>query len=303
MAQADISITNRGVATGLIFMTTAMLVVPIIDAIAKHLSGTIPPVEIAWLRFVVGSCLLAPFVIGRTGLNAFRLPHLHLHFLRGAGIAGATAFFFAALQYMPIANVAAIFFVEPLILTIFSALFLGDTIGWRRILAVLVGFGGALLIIRPSFAELGAPALLPLGAAACFAGYMVLTKKLASSTDPWTLQMLANLSGVITLGIVVLLLESTREALVIPSGIEMGQILIIGMVAIFCHTLIIFSLQRVAAAVIAPFQYLEIIGATLWGYVFFAEFPDALTWLGIAIIVASGIFVFYREQRVADEAD
>jgi S-adenosylmethionine uptake transporter len=277
MAQIDTPTANSDAATGLLFMTTAMLVVPIIDAIAKYLAGTIPPVEIAWLRFVVSSSLLVPFVIWRDGgFAALRLPHLHLHFLRGAGIAGATAFFFAALQYMPIANVAAIFFVEPLILTLFSAIFLGDRIGWRRILAVLVGFGGALVIIRPSFAVLGATALLPLGAAVCFAGYMTITKRLSNAADPWTLQALANLSGFVVLGIVV----------------------IIGLVAIFCHTLIIFALRRVSASVVAPFQYLEIIGATLWGYVFFSEFPDALTWLGVAIIVSSGIFVFYREQRV-----
>ncbi len=282
-------------------MTAAMLVIPIVDAIAKHLSDTIPPVEIAWLRFVVSSGLLVPFVIWRDrGFAALRLPALHLHFLRGAGIAGATAFFFAALQYMPIANVAAIFFVEPLILTLFSAVFLGDKIGWRRILAVLIGFGGALLIIRPSFSELGVVALLPLGAAVCFAAYMTLTKRLSNAADPWTLQALANISGVIVLGTVVAIHSPTREAFAIPVPIEAVQVLAIGLVAIGCHTLIIFALRRVDASVAAPFQYLEIIGATLWGYLFFSEFPDALTWIGIAIIVGSGIFVFYREQRAGD---
>lgn len=278
-------------------MTIAMLVVPLVDAIAKHLSATIPAVQIAWLRFVVGSSLLWPFVIWRSGLSALRLPHLGLHFLRGAGIAGATAFFFAALAFMPMADVAAIFFVEPLILTLFSAIFLGESIGWRRILAVLIGFGGAMLIIRPSFGEFGMVALLPLGAAICFAGYMTITKMLSHSTDPWTLQALANLSGVITLGVVVLLHAPTREALSMPAPIEAGLVMAIGLIAIFCHTLIIFALQRVGAGVIAPFQYLEIIGATFWGYLIFFDFPDALTWLGIAIIVGSGIYVFYREQK------
>jgi len=278
-------------------MATAMLVVPIIDAFAKHLSATIPAIEVAWLRFVVGSSLLVPFVIWRSGFNALRLPRMGLHFLRGAGIAGATAFFFAAVAYMPIADVAAIFFVEPLILTIFSAVFLGESIGWRRVMAVLIGFAGAMLIIRPSFSEFGAVALLPLGAAICFAIYMTITKILSKSADPWTLQALANVSGFITLGVVVLAHSPTRTALAIPSPIEFAQVVLIGLVAIFCHTLIIFALQRVSAAVVAPFQYLEIIGATFWGYVFFADFPDALTWLGIAIIVGSGIFVFYREQQ------
>ena len=298
MTQADLSITNRDAATGLILMSVAMLVIPIVDAIAKYLSATIPPVEVAWLRFVVSSALLVPFVICRDrGFEAFRVPELHLHFLRGAGIAGATAFFFAALEFMPIANVAAIFFVEPLILTLFSAVFLGDQIGWRRILAVLVGFGGALLIIRPSFADLGFVALLPLGAAVCFAGYMTLTKRLSNAADPWTLQALANISGFVVLAGVVMIHGPTRTGLVVPTPAETAMVIAIGLVAIACHTLIIFALRKVSASVIAPFQYLEIIGATLWGYFFFSEFPDTLTWTGIAIIVGSGIFVFYREQR------
>ncbi len=297
MTQTPLANPTRDIATGLIFMATAMLVVPVIDALAKHLSATIPAIEVAWLRFVVGSALLVPFVLWRNGPSALRLPRLGLHFLRGAGIAGATAFFFAAVSFMPLADVAAIFFVEPLILTIFSAIFLGESIGWRRIVAVLVGFAGAMLIIRPSFSEFGIVALLPLGAAICFAGYMTLTKILSNSADPWTLQALANISGVITLGVVVLAHSPTRTALAIPAPFEAAQIILIGLVAIFCHTLIIFALQRVSAAVVAPFQYLEIIGATFWGYVFFSDFPDALTWLGIAIIVGSGIFIFYRERQ------
>jgi S-adenosylmethionine uptake transporter len=278
-------------------MATAMLIVPVIDALAKHLSATIPAVEIAWLRFVVGTMLLVPFVVGRNGLACLRLPRLWLHFLRGAGIAGATAFFFAALAFMPLADVAAIFFVEPLILTLFCAIFLGERIGIRRISAVLVGFGGAMLIIRPGFSEFGAVALLPLGAAVCFAVYMTITKILSNATDPWTLQALANVSGMVTLGIVVLVYEPTRVSLVLPNLLEAAQIMAIGCIALCCHTLIILALKRVSAAIIAPFQYLEIIGATFWGYLFFSEFPDSLTWLGIAIIVASGIFIFHREHK------
>lgn len=301
MTQADTLNTNRGVATGLILMTTAMLVVPVIDALAKHLSATVPAVEVAWLRFVVGAVLLVPFVVARSGLAALRLPRLWLHFLRGAGIAGATAFFFAALAYMPMADVAAIFFVEPLILTLFSAIFLGEKIGPRRILAVLVGFGGAMLIIRPGFSEFGAVALLPLGAAVCFAVYMTITKILSDAADPWTLQALANVSGMATLGVVVLIHEPTRVGFVIPTLFETGQIIAIGCIALFCHTLIILALQRVSAAIIAPFQYLEIIGATFWGYIFFTEFPDGLTWTGIAIIVGSGIYVYWRERSADTE--
>ena len=289
------------IVSGLGIMAVAMLVVPIIDAIAKLMSAEMSPIQISWSRFVITFAVLAPFIVARGGWSALHPPQFGLHMLRGAGIAGATVFFFGALASMPMADVAAIFFVEPLILTLFSAIFLGETIGWRRILAVLVGFGGAMLIIRPSFGEFGAVALLPLGAAVCFAIYMTITKLLSDAADPWTLQALANVSGMVTLGVVVLAHEPTRTGFVVPTLFEGGQIIAIGCIALFCHTLIIFALQRVSAAVIAPFQYLEIIGATVWGYIFFQDFPDALTWLGIAIIVGSGIFVYWRERNADRE--
>lgn len=297
MTQTALPSSRNDTTSGLAMMTVAMIVVPVIDAIAKHLSAEIPPLEIACLRFVVGSALLVPLVVWRGGWRILRQPHLGLHFLRGAGIAGATAFFFAAVAFMPLAEVAAIFFVEPLILTLLSALVFGERIGWRRIAAVLVGFCGAMLIIRPSFAEFGWSALLPLGAAVSFSIYMIITRRLAGDSDPWTLQALANVSGAVTLGAVFL---AFGERFVLPDAAQASLVLTIGLIAILCHTLIIFALRRVTTGVIAPFQYLEIIGATFWGFMFFGDFPDALTWLGIAIIVGSGIFVFYRERMVSD---
>lgn len=288
---------SKSAASGLLIMSAAMLIVPVIDAIAKHLSVSISPLQISWSRFALTMLVLCPFVVMRGGLRALLPPHLVLHFFRGFGIAGATAFFFGAVAVMPLADVAAIFFVEPLILTIFSAIFLGEGIGWRRILAVVVGFAGAMLIIRPSFSEVGIVALMPLGAAFCFAGYMVITKKLAGSCDPWTMQAMAGISGTLLLGALMLAGDGAGWLeIVTPSAVEMGWLCVIAAVAMLCHSLIIFALQRVDAGVIAPLQYLEIIGATFWGWLIFKALPDPLTWLGIAIIVASGLFVFYRES-------
>ncbi len=285
------------VASGLAVMAVAMLVVPIIDAIAKIMSSDMSPIQISWSRFVITLAVLAPFIIIRGGWGALRPPHFWLHMLRGAGIAGATAFFFGALASMPMADVAAIFFVEPLILTLFGAFFLGERIGWRRILAVAIGFIGAMVIIRPSFADVGLTALLPICAALCFAGYMTLTKKLAGTTDPWTMQTMAGISGTVLLGTILFIADAggAVEA-VIPDMTQIGLLLLIATVAIACHTAIIFALQRVDAGLIAPLQYLEIIGAVGYGFLFFNDFPDAITWLGIAIIVGSGMFVFYREK-------
>ena len=289
------------VASGLAIMAAAMLVVPVIDAIAKIMSAQMSPLQISWSRFAITLVVLLPFILIRGGgLNALRPPHFWLHMLRGAGIAGATAFFFGALASMPMADVAAIFFVEPLILTIFSAIFLGESIGWRRITAVAVGFVGAMIIIRPSFADVGLTALLPVCAALCFAGYMVLTKILAGTTDPWTMQTMSGISGTALLGALLLVAQGGGAVeMVMPDAMQAGQLVVIAAVAITCHTAIIFALQRVDAGLIAPLQYLEIIGAVGYGYLFFDDLPDAITWVGIAIIVGSGIFVFHRERVAA----
>lgn len=288
------------IVTGLSIMAVAMVVVPIIDAIAKIMSAEMSPVQISWSRFAITLVVLAPVVVIRGGWGALRPPRFWLHMMRGAGIALATVFFFAALASMPMADVAAIFFVEPLILTIFSAVFLGERIGWRRIAAVAIGFAGAMLIIRPSFADVGTTALLPVAAAVCFAGYMTLTKLLSGTTDAWTMQTMAGISGTALLGAVLIVADAagTVEA-VMPTLDQALLLCAIASVAIACHTAIIFALRRVDAGLIAPLQYLEIIGATAYGYLFFGDFPDATTWLGIAIIVGSGIFVFHRERVTA----
>jgi len=300
MAATPLPADPARVASGLGVMAVAMLVVPILDAVAKIMSADMSPLQISWARFVITLAVLAPFIVIRGGWGALRPSHFRLHMLRGAGIAGATVFFFMALASMPMADVAAIFFVEPLILTIFSAVFLGESIGWRRITAVAVGFLGAMLIIRPSFADVGPTALLPIAAAVCFAGYMTLTKMLSGTTDAWTMQTMAGISGTALLGTVLFVSDAGGlvEA-VIPTMKQAGLLCFMATIAIGCHTAIIFALQRVDAGLIAPLQYLEIIGATAYGYLFFDDFPDAMTWLGIAVIVGSGIFVFHRERVTA----
>ncbi len=288
------------IVTGLSIMAVAMVVVPIIDAIAKIMSAEMSPVQISWSRFAITLVVLAPVVVIRGGWGALRPPRFWLHMMRGAGIALATVFFFAALASMPMADVAAIFFVEPLILTIFSAVFLGERIGWRRIAAVAIGFAGAMLIIRPSFADVGTTALLPVAAAVCFAGYMTLTKLLSGTTDAWTMQTMAGISGTALLGAALIVANAAGMVEAVMPTLDQALLLCtIASVAIACHTAIIFALRRVDAGLIAPLQYLEIIGATAYGYLFFGDFPDATTWLGIAIIVGSGIFVFHRERVTA----
>ena len=288
------------VETGMLLMTVAMLALPAIDAIAKSLAGRVPSAEIALARFVMQTAILLPLALGR-GMAADGRT-LAVHAMRGALIAGATLLFFTALQYLPMADAIAIFFVEPLLLTLLSPFFLGETVGWRRLSAVAVGFAGAMMIIRPSFEEAGWPALLPLAAALCFAFYLVLTRRLARTADPIVMQAHAGIFGGLTAGLALVAGAATGAfpdvlAPVLPAWPDLLLLAVLGIVATGGHMLVVHAFKRADAGLLAPFQYLEIISATALGFLIFGDFPDPVTWAGIAVIVGSGLYVFHRERR------
>ena len=289
------------VQQGILLMVMAMLLLPGIDAIAKGLSGSLPAGEIAWSRFFFQTLYLLPFTL-RGG--RWRLARLSwIDGARGGLIACATLMFFAALNDLPLADAIAIFFVEPLILTLLSATLLGESVGWRRILAVIVGFCGSLIVIRPSYEVFGLSALLPLGAALLFACYMILTRVRARHGDAITMQFSAGLSGCVTLTAALGFgLAAGIEVVdpVWPTAVEWLLMAALGAIATSGHMFIVHAVRRIGAALAAPFQYLEIIGATVLGLLFFGDFPDATTWLGVTVIIGSGLFVFYRERKLAD---
>lgn len=288
------------VERGMVLMTAGVVMAPGVHAIAKGLGDSLAPGQIAWARFFFQLLFLLPLVwITQGG----RIPRPSLaQALRGLLMAAAALFFFWALTYLPLADAAAIFFVEPLLLTLMAALFLGEPIGWRRGLAVIVGFLGALVVIRPSFEAVGPAALLPLLAAACFASYLAITRRLAAAEDARAMQFwvcaFASLVLLLALGL------GARAAWPVlqpawPTPAEWGLLLGLGVIATASHMLAIQALRLAPAGILAPFQYLEILGATLLGVIFFADLPDGTTLLGITIIVGAGLYVFRRERSLA----
>jgi S-adenosylmethionine uptake transporter len=306
MTQNNISrsdISRNDPSKAMIMMIVAMLFLPGIDAIAKWLSGSISAGQVTWSRFFFQIIFMAPLLLRTSG--PWFTKALYLHALRGAFIAFATLFFFSGLKYLPIADAISIFFIEPLLVTLMSAVFLGEKVGWRRFCAISIGFLGALIIIRPSFAVVGWPVLLPVGAAVCFSFYILLTRKLVKQEDPIRLQFFAGIFGFIVMS-AALVYGTEAQVQVItavwPSQSEWLLLACLGLIATVAHLFVTNAFRLAPVGTLAPFQYVEIIGATLLGYVFFDDFPDAITWLGISIIIGSGIYVFRRESLLAQKS-
>lgn len=284
---------------GLILMALAVLTIPMSDTIAKWLSAELSVGEIAWLRFVFQTLFLLPFLaIYRTG------GHLRpLHLLLGTLIAASILFLFWGLAHLPLANNIALFFVEPLILVIFSALFLGERITKRRWIGVLGGLVGAVVILRPNWSAYGLASLLPIAAAACYAGYLTATRAWASAPRPRDALVLQFWVGAAASAIMagfILFGQGFDWSLThwaMPSPSQWVWLATAGVLAAFAHVLIAMAFARSDASLLAPLQYLEIFGATLLGWLIFSEWPDAFTILGGLIIVAAGLIVI-RERPI-----
>lgn len=288
---------NRGIA----LIVTGLLIIPAIDAIAKFLSDSVPVLQITWARFLFQSILMAGAVLLHNSASALLPKRPVVQLIRGLLLAMATLIFFWSLKYLPIADAIAIFFIQPLILTLFSALFLGEQVGWHRRIAVVAGFIGALVIIQPGSSTFQLAAVLPVLTAIFFAGYMTLTRATAGHDTAETAQFAAGMGALVVLSVCLFAGSLTSiESLqpVMPDLAEWGWLALLGVIAAFCHLLMVKAMELAPASVLAPFAYTEFIGATLLGWLIFDDIPSNNTWLGAVIIIASGLYVYLRERRL-----
>lgn len=291
---------------GIQLMLLGSILLPLMDAAAKYMGETISSGLIVLGRFAFQSLFLLPLVWSTLYLP--RGKELLLHFLRSFSIAAATICFFTAIQVMPIADALAIFFVMPLIVTLLAPWVLGESVGWRRLAAVFVGFIGAVIIIQPGHALFGARALLPLVTAVGFSFYLMFTRKLArveseahdaGGVSPLTMQFYSGLFGSLIMITVLLLMQPFDLPifeLSLPELWQWRQLVLVGFLAAVGHLVVTSAFKHADASILAPFQYVELISATLIGWWIFNDIPAISTWIGSSILVGSGLYIFHRER-------
>ncbi len=290
---------------GIWMMVLAVLSIPLSDAIAKLLTETLSAGQITLFRFLFQGLVLLLFLTLVTKINQwpFKLGKWSWQsFILGSFIALSILFLFWGLEYLPLANNIALFFIEPLVLVLLSAVLLNETVSLRRWLAVILGLIGALIVIRPNWAVYGWSSLFPIFSAIFYAAYMVFTRKWSGDIklqDAFQMQLTISFAALLVmLGFTLLAipLNWSLFELQAPTTNEILLLLTIGVISAAVHLLIIMALSKASASLLAPLQYLEIFGAILLGWLWFQEIPDHLTTLGMAIIVISGLWVIQQSQ-------
>ena len=273
----------------IILNASAWMILPVMDAFAKHLSLSMHVFQITWARyfFTVIFTLSLMVIFYRNTLVWSTRPKLQ--FVRGIILAFTTLCFFYSISIISLPKALTLAFVAPITCTALSPIFLSENVGIRRWSAVLVGFLGCLIVIRPGFIELNLATLAALGCGIFYGVYLIITRKLSTSDNPLLTLLF---TGVVGLLLTSLFIPSVWANPTLNQWILMS---IIGLIASVAHFLIILSLKYADASKLAPLGYTEIITNILISYYFFHELPDNWTYLGLFIIVLSGLYISRRE--------
>ena len=276
----------------IILNLSAWVMLPIMDGFAKYLSSTLPVLQITWSRyfFTIEITLPIMLVFFRKNLTWTEKPKLQL--IRGLLLFCANILFFYSISIISLAKALTLAFIAPLIVTALSPFLLGEKVGFRRWAAVVTGFIGSLIVIRPGFVELNLASIAALGTGVLYGFYLIITRKLHASDNPLLTLLLTGIVGAV-LGSIIM-----PTVWVSPTITEWYMMFAIGFFASLGHLFIILSLRYADASKLAPFGYFEIVTNIIIGYYFFNHFPDSWTFLGLFIIISSGIYIFRRENKI-----
>ena len=274
------------------FNLLAWVMFHIMDGFAKYLSSDLPVLQITWARyfFTVAFTLPIMFFFFRKNLVWTDKPKLQL--IRGLILLTANVCFFYSISIISLAKALTLAFIAPLIVTAFSPIFLGEKVGFRRWSAVIIGFIGSMVVIRPGFVEINLASLAALGTGVMYGFYLIITRKLSSSDNPLLTLLLTGVVGAIIISFVM------PFVWIKPTINQWSMMAAIGIFACVGHLFIILSLKYADASKLAPFSYFEIVTNIIIGYYFFSDFPDKWTFLGLFIIILSGIYISRRENIV-----
>ncbi len=302
---------SSGAAPGIVCIVAAMMTLSLQDSIVKWLGATYPLHQIVLTRSLIAATITLTVLSAMSRLRDLRTRRWSLHLTRGLLLLATNSCFFLGLIAMPVAEATAMFFVAPLFITLLSAVLLGEQVGRRRLAAVLVGLAGVVIVVRPGSSLFGYVALLPVGAAATYAVMQVLTRRLGTTDSAaamaFSVQLIFIVAGV-AMGLAVgdgrygggddpsldFLLRSWR----LPSGEDLPLFGLVGVLIATASILLSQAYRSTEAATIAPFEYIALPFATLWGFLFWRDVPDAVAGLGMALIVGSGVFIIWRTEQL-----
>ncbi|MBT7977161.1 MAG: DMT family transporter [Rhodospirillaceae bacterium] len=282
---------------GIMLALGALFLFSLLDVQAKYLGQTLPVSQVVWARYFGHFAVMAVIFMPRRGLGLFRTRRPGLQLVRSILLLLCTAAFFTAIQYMPLADAVSISFVSPLLVTALSGPLLGEVVGPRRWSAVAVGFLGAMIIVRPGLGVMHWAAWLLLVMALGFALYQITTRMLSRTDDPITTLFF---SAIVGAGAMSLIVPFFWQMPLEPEHwLMLSSLGIIGGVG---HYALIKSFQFAPVAVLAPLAYTALLWNTLFGYLVFGDLPDRWTLIGASVLVATGIYILYREGVRGREA-
>lgn len=291
---------SRMPSAGVALMCVSVLTAPLIDIFSKLSVAVIPAGEVTAARFLFQALFVLPFALLRGQLFSRSIKQTSLHFLRGTlVVVGMTVYTFA-LKTIPVADAIAIFFVEPAILTLMSGVILKEHISRNKIVACATGFGGSLLVIQPSFSQFGWVSLLPVVTAFTVATFLLITRMSAKSEEPWSMQFQSSVWGLAVASLLLVAGHFADVAVYEPVMPDMRTMVFLaglGLSATVAGILSVYAYRASPASVLAPLQYLEIVTACVVAYWVFGDFPNLLKWLGIVVIIGSGLFIIWREDK------
>jgi drug/metabolite transporter (DMT)-like permease len=260
------------------------------DALGKWLLGTYSVWQMLVIRSIGAIALLSP-LIWRERASFATAPRPGLQVLRVSLSVTESIMFFLALSYLPLADTVTFYLAAPIYVTAISALFLQERVGWRRWSAVVAGFVGVIIALRPSTATLTLPALIAIVGSLGFAVFLIITRMLRGTSD---VVMVSGQFG----AMLVVSGAIAPIGWIAPSALDFGLMLVLGVVAMTAFACMNRSLKLAPASVVVPYQYTMIVWAVVFGWLVFGDVPDAFTLTGAAIIIGAGLYILWREQIV-----